>query len=67
MFNFLKPKRKKGLGQLCDLFILSTHKERHCDKCGIETEGCFKLHFANQTICVCPKEKAVELPKRSKK
>lgn len=26
-----------------------------CDKCGIESPDCFKLHFADRTVCVTHK------------
>lgn len=71
MFSFRnlfgKKDKPAGYGCLCDLFVLST-KDRHCDKCDLESDKCFKLHFSNQTICVTPKKEVVtfEKPKRRK-
>lgn len=68
MFSFLRFRKEKstGLAQLCNLFVLSA-QDKHCDHCELETENCRKLHFSNQTICVCPRKEVVTFGKRGKR
>lgn len=63
--NLFRREKPTGLGQLCNLFVLST-KDRHCDKCDLEGQHCFKLHFSNQTICVCPKDSVTAFSTKKK-
>lgn len=68
MFSFLRFRKEKDadLRQLVKLFVLSVQDKR-CENCNLETDNCRKLHFANQTICVCPKTEVVTFGKRGKR
>lgn len=68
MFSFLGFRKEKDadLRQLVKLFVLSVQDKR-CENCNLETDNCRKLHFANQTICVCPKTEVVTFGKRGKR
>lgn len=68
MFSFLRFRKEKDadLRQLVKLFVLSVQDKR-CENCNLETDNCRKLHFSNQTICVCPKTEVVTFGKRGKR
>ena len=38
-----------------------------CERCKLESEDCKKLHFADRTICVCPKDKIISFKNNAKK
>lgn len=54
--------------ELNTLHVLKTNSYP-CEKCNIENQYCRKLHFADRTICVTPKDQIVSFPigKRSNK
>lgn len=50
--------------KLKDYFILKSESYK-CDECRFGRKGCKKLIFANQTVCVCEKDKVKSFnPKR---
>lgn len=66
MFSFFRRKKKDdGYAQLHRLCVISPRNKR-CDGCELEINSCFKLMFANQTICVAPRE-MVNLKSSTKK
>ena len=50
-------KQESEAANLASLYVLRADSYP-CDKCNIEGSTCMKLHFADRTICVCPKEEA---------
>lgn len=56
--DLLKIFKKKTSKQL-NLNVLHVLKGNTypCEKCDIENKYCFKLHFADRTICVAPSDK----------
>ena len=68
MFSFLRFRKEKDadLRQLVKLFVLSAQDKR-CENCNLDTDNCRKLHFSNQTICVCPKSEVVTFGNRGKR
>ena len=38
-----------------------------CDKCSFSGKNCWKLHFADSTICVCKKEDVKEFAEEKTK
>ena len=50
-----KPAQDGLPAAITSLAVLREHSYP-CDKCNIESQHCFKLHFADRTICVIPKE-----------
>ena len=54
------------LSKLKDLFVLRS-SNYPCSRCCIDGKTCAKIHFANKTICVCPKEDAGDLVRKIKK
>ncbi|MBR1449783.1 MAG: hypothetical protein IJ588_13720 [Prevotella sp.] len=52
---FCRKQQDNGFAALVNLHVLRADNYP-CDKCTIEDKHCFKLHFADRTICVCPHE-----------
>ena len=62
--------RKEKMPKLPDDLHILRDNKYPCDKCTIESKYCFKLHFANQTICVTKKENVNSFcskPRRTRK
>lgn len=53
MFGLFK--KKNSFAELNSLFVLRADKYP-CDRCPIESDKCFKLQFADRTICVTDKD-----------
>lgn len=51
---------------LTKLSVLLCTRECSCDTCPLESNSCFKLHFADRVICVEPADKARKLPRPRK-
>jgi hypothetical protein len=60
---------KSEVSALKDLCVVK-NTSFPCDRCLFSDQNCKKLHFANQTVCVCKKEEFENYevkPKKNKK